>query len=47
MKLNHKIDIDLKDFILNEKFDFVELGQTQEWLAQSFVVVKLSISDFI
>lgn len=47
MKLNHKIDIDLKDFILNGKFDFVELGQTQEWLAQNFVVIKLSISNFI
>lgn len=36
MKLNHKIDIDLKDFILNGKFDFVELGQTQEWLLHNF-----------
>ena len=36
MKLNHKIDIDLKAFILNGKFDFVEIGQTQEWLAQNF-----------
>lgn len=36
MKLNHKINIDLKAFILNGKFDFVELGQTQEWLVQNF-----------
>lgn len=36
MKLNHKIDIDLKAFILNGKFDYVEIGQTQEWLAQNF-----------
>lgn len=32
MKLNHKIDIDFKDFILQGKFDFVAIGQKQEWL---------------
>lgn len=36
MKLNHKIDIDLKEFILKGKFDFVVLGQTQEWLWHNF-----------
>ena len=32
MKLKRKLEIDLKDFILNGKFDFVELGQTIECL---------------
>ncbi len=36
VKLQHKIEIDLQDFIFTGKFDYVEMGCTQEWLKHHF-----------
>jgi len=36
MKLNHKIQIGLKDFILEGKFDFLKIGQTKKWVVDNF-----------
>jgi hypothetical protein len=36
MKLNHKIKINLLDFIKSGKFEFVTIGQNKEWLAANF-----------
>jgi len=36
MKLNHKIKINLLDFIKTGKFDYVTLGKTKEWMENNF-----------
>lgn len=36
MKLNHKIKINLLDFVKTGKFDYVTLGKTKEWMEQNF-----------
>lgn len=36
MKLSHPIDISFRELVLKGKFDFVEPGQTKEWLEQNF-----------
>ncbi|WP_162921710.1 hypothetical protein [Listeria costaricensis] len=34
--LSHPIDINLQDFILNGKFDYIKIGQTKEWITTNF-----------
>ncbi|MCJ8281604.1 MAG: hypothetical protein MJK14_17535 [Rivularia sp. ALOHA_DT_140] len=36
MKLNHKIKINLEEFITLGKFDFIKIGQTKEWILNNF-----------
>ena len=36
MKLNHRIKINLLDFVKTGKFDYVTLGKTKEWMANNF-----------
>jgi hypothetical protein len=36
MKINHKITIDLLEFVKSGQFDFIKLGQTKEWILQNF-----------
>lgn len=36
MKLDKPIDIDLKKFILEGKFDYIKLGQTKQWIINNF-----------
>lgn len=36
MKLPHKISIDMFDFLKTGKFDFIKIGQTQEWILNNF-----------
>lgn len=36
MKLNHKIEINLLDFIKTGKFDYVTIGHTKEWITANF-----------
>lgn len=36
MKFPHKISIDMFDFLQTGKFDFIEIGQTQEWILNNF-----------
>lgn len=36
MKLNHKITLDMFEFLVKGKFDCIELGQTQEWILNNF-----------
>jgi len=36
MKLNHKIEINLKDFFIKGKFDYIQLGQSKEWIVNNF-----------
>ena len=37
MKINHTINIDIKDFLLNGKFDLIQTGQTKEWIVNNFL----------
>jgi hypothetical protein len=34
--IKHPIKINLKDFFLQGKFDFIKLGKTKEWILQNF-----------
>jgi hypothetical protein len=36
MKLNHKVLVNLLDFIKSGKFDFIKLDQTKEWIINNF-----------
>ncbi len=36
MKLNNKIAIDLKEFFLTGKFDYLKLGKSKEWILNNF-----------
>ncbi|WP_066802052.1 hypothetical protein [Moraxella oblonga] len=36
MKFNHKITLDMFEFLVKGKFDCIELGQTQEWILNNF-----------
>ncbi|CAM1357600.1 hypothetical protein [Tenacibaculum halocynthiae] len=36
MKLNHPIKVDLLEFFKTGKFDYLKLGQTQEWILNNF-----------
>lgn len=36
MKFNHKIKINLEEFITLGKFDCIEIGQTKEWILNNF-----------
>ncbi|MFT6628708.1 MAG: hypothetical protein ACJA1R_001982 [Flavobacteriales bacterium] len=36
MKTNHKIPIDMREFVLNGHFDCVKIGQTRSWLRSNF-----------
>lgn len=36
MKFNHKIIIDMLEFLKTGKFDYLEIGQTQEWMLNNF-----------
>lgn len=36
MKLNHKIKINLVEFIKTGKFDYVTLGKTKDWMTNNF-----------
>lgn len=36
MKLNHKITLDMFEFLIKGKFDCIELGQSQEWILNHF-----------
>ncbi len=37
MKMSHPIHISLREFILEGKFDYVEIGQSKEWLKHNFL----------
>ncbi len=36
MRFNHKIKINLQEFITLGKFDCIEIGQTKEWILHNF-----------
>lgn len=36
MKFNHKIEIDMFEFLKTGKFDYIEIGQTQDWILNNF-----------
>ncbi len=36
MKFNNKIKVSIKEFFLYGKFDFIELGQSKEWILNNF-----------
>ncbi len=36
MKINHPVDIHIKDFFLEGTFDFIKPGQTKTWILQNF-----------
>ena len=36
MQLQHRITIDLLEFIQSAKFDYIKLGQTKEWILNNF-----------
>lgn len=36
MKFNHKIQIDMLEFLKTGKFDYLEIGQTQGWILNNF-----------
>ena len=36
MKFNNRIKVSIKDFFLDGKIDFIELGQSKEWILNNF-----------
>lgn len=36
MEINHKIELNMFEFLTNGKFDCIELGQSQEWILNHF-----------
>lgn len=36
MNFNHKIEIDMFEFLKTGKFDYIELGQTKDWILNNF-----------
>ena len=36
MKINHKIEIDLLDFVKTGKFDYLKIGQTRAFILENF-----------
>ncbi|MGD1909931.1 MAG: hypothetical protein ACFB2X_03435 [Rivularia sp. (in: cyanobacteria)] len=36
MKFNHKIKINIQEFITSGKFDYIEIGQAKDWILNNF-----------
>ena len=36
MEYKNKIKVSIKDFFLDGKFDFIEIGQSKEWILNNF-----------